>query len=318
MYLCKLCGQWYLCCRRSRNHFTGVGLLEGTTPKLWYMFLRTKLEKMGFQVDENDPCLFTKPGCIFVNYVNNGTFVAKDQETISQVLACLREQRLDFDEMGSLMDYLGVHVGECDTPDSIELTHLTKRIIEVLGLKTANSISTPAEKGLGLCVEEEPAIGNFNCQPVIGMAMFLCNNTCLDSAMAVHQYAWFISNPKRSHEVALKHIGRYLVGTSNRGLIIRPRTNLKVDCYIDADFAGVLNMEDVNDPRSVQSQTGFLLTLREVPILWKSKLQPLIALSTMGAEYSLIDYFTKSPTSESSVTYSRRSIKYRSTQSVQH
>jgi Reverse transcriptase (RNA-dependent DNA polymerase) len=111
-----------------RNHPDNKGMIlevnkslygDRWAPKLWYMFLRAKLEKIGFEVDDNDPCLFTKPGCIFVNYVDDGIFVAEDQETIQEVLARLKEQQLDFDEMGSLMDYLGVHVGECDTPDSI-------------------------------------------------------------------------------------------------------------------------------------------------------------------------------------------------------
>jgi hypothetical protein len=210
-----------------------------------------------------------------------------NQETIQQVLASLKEQQLDFDEMGSLMDYLGVHVGECDIPDSIELTQpeLTKWIIEVIGLTSANSISTPAEKSLGICENDEPALGNFNYRSVVGIAMFLCNNTRLDCAMAVHQCARYSSNPKRTHEAALKRIGRYLVRTANRGLIIWPTTNLKVDCYVDADVAGVFNIEDANDPKSVRLRTGFMLTLGNAPILWKSKLQPLIALSMMEAEY---------------------------------
>jgi hypothetical protein len=54
---------------------------------------------------------------------------------------------------------------------------------------------------------------------------------------------------------------------------------------MDADFAGLFNMEDADDPRSVRSRTGFMLMLGEVPILWKSRLQPQIALSTMEAEY---------------------------------
>jgi hypothetical protein len=122
------------------------------------------------------------------------------------------------------MDYLGVHLGECETPDSIELTQptLLKQIIKVLGLTVANSISTPAEKALGMCNDEEPALGTFNYRSVVGMAMFLCNNTRLDCAMAVHQCSQFSSNSKRSHKAALKRIGQYLVGTANRGLIIRP------------------------------------------------------------------------------------------------
>jgi hypothetical protein len=45
----------------------------------------------------------------------------------------------------------------------------------------------------------------------------------------------------------LKGIGRYLIGTANRGLVIQPTNELKVDCYVDADFAGVFNIKDAND-----------------------------------------------------------------------
>jgi hypothetical protein len=197
-------------------------------------------------------------------------------------------QELDFEEMGSLMDYLGVHVGpSVSTPNALELTQpdLTKRLIEVLGMTKANSVSTPADGSLGLCLTDEPASGMFNYRSVVGMAMFLCNNTRLDCAMAVHQCARFSSNPKRTHELALKRIERYLVGTADRGLIICPTKDLKVDCFVDADFAGVFSLENAPDPRSVRSRTGFLLTLGDIPILWKSQLQPQIALSTMEAEY---------------------------------
>lgn len=136
-----------------------------------------------------------------------------------------------------------------------------------------------------MCESDEAASGLFNYRSVIGMAMFLCNNTRLDCAMAVHQCARFGSNPKRTHEIALKRVGRYLLGTANRGLIIRPTQEMNLDCFVDADFCGVFNLEDGHDPRSVRSRTGFVITLGDVPVLWKSKLQPQIALSTMEAEY---------------------------------
>lgn len=257
-------------------------------PKLWYIHLRTKLEEIGFNVDKNDACLFVKPGCIFVTYVDDGIFIAEDQSVIDQVLKDLDTQGLDFEEMGSLMDYLGVHVGPSKTSEhSIELTQpdLTNRLIEVLGLTNAKIASTPAEGPLGMCTNDEEASGLFNYRSVIGMAMFLCNNTRMDCAMAVHQCARFTSNPKRTHEIALKRIGRYLLGTADRGLIIRPTKQMNLDCYVDADFCGVFNMEDGHDPRSVRSRTGFVITLGDVPVLWKSKLQPQIALSTMESEY---------------------------------
>jgi Reverse transcriptase (RNA-dependent DNA polymerase) len=175
-------------------------------------------------VDDNDACLFTKPGCIFVNYVDDGIFVAETQEIIDKVLQDLRDQDLDFNEMGSLLDYLGVNIESSLSSTTIELKQpdITNRIIEVMGLTKANSVSTPAEGALGFHEHDEPATGIFNYRSVVGMLMFLCNNTRLDCAMAVHQCARFSSNPKKNHEQALKRIGRYLIGTANRGLIIRP------------------------------------------------------------------------------------------------
>jgi len=58
-----------------------------------------------------------------------------------------------------------------------------------------------------------------------------------------------------------------------------------LDCWVDADFAGLYSKEDPKDPTSVQSCTGFVIALGDNPIVWQSKLQTEIALSTMSTEY---------------------------------
>jgi len=58
-----------------------------------------------------------------------------------------------------------------------------------------------------------------------------------------------------------------------------------LNCYVDADFAGLWHYEDDQDPVCVKSRTGYMLTFGGCPILWVSKLQTEIALSTMEAEY---------------------------------
>ena len=60
---------------------------------------------------------------------------------------------------------------------------------------------------------------------------------------------------------------------------------LCIDMYADADFAWLYTTEDKMDHVSVKSRTGVLLTFGNVPILWSSKLQCEIALSTLEAEY---------------------------------
>jgi histone deacetylase 1/2 len=56
-------------------------------------------------------------------------------------------------------------------------------------------------------------------------------------AFAVHQCAHFAANPKQQHKMTLKKILRYLQGTLNEGLIITPKKDLGLKCYVDADFA---------------------------------------------------------------------------------
>jgi hypothetical protein len=117
------------------------------------------------------------------------------------------------------------------------------------------------------------------------MMMYLASNSRPDIAFAVHQCARFTHAPKASHERALKRIGRYLLATKERGMVIRPSSELKLDCYADADFAGLYGYEDEQEPNSVKSRTGYIITLAKTPVLWVSKLQTEIALSTMEAEY---------------------------------
>ena len=83
----------------------------------------------------------------------------------------------------------------------------------------------------------------------------------------------------------MKHIGRYLKGTRTKGIIMKPTNNLQIDCFVDADFAGLWGYEDELDPTSVKSRSGFLFMLGGCPISWSSRLQSEIALSTMEAEY---------------------------------
>ncbi len=96
-----------------------------------------------------------------------------------------------------------------------------------------------------------------NYASVIGMLLYL-GHSCPDIAFATHQCARNTFAPKQSHENALKRIGRYLKGTLDKGLILTPSDDLKIDCCPDADFAGLWNRDNKNDPQCVCSRTGYI------------------------------------------------------------
>jgi len=121
---------------------------------------------------------------------------------------------------------------------------------------------------------------------VIGKLNFLEKSTRLDLSYAVHQCARFAADPKQSHGAAVKRIGRYLVGTRDKGIILDPRAH-SFDCWVDASFVGDWNRVTADiDPSVAKSRTGYILAYGGCPIVWASKIQKEVALSTTEAEYN--------------------------------
>ena len=93
----------------------------------------------------------------------------------------------------------------------------------------------------------------------------------------------------------MERVGQYLKHTQDEGLVLKPTHNdLHIDCFVDADFAGLWPYEDKQDPSCVKSHTSFAFCIANCPIIWTSKLQPDIATSTMEAEYNALSTAMKS------------------------
>eukprot|EP00956_Cyclotella_meneghiniana_P025235 scaffold52252_cov35-Cyclotella_meneghiniana.AAC.7 len=66
------------------------------------------------------------------------------------------------------------------------------------------------------------------------LLLYLAGHTRPDIAYIVNCCARYMFNPRLSHENALKRIGRYLKATRDKGLILNPSGELKIDAYPDA------------------------------------------------------------------------------------
>lgn len=163
---------------------------------------------------------------------------------------------------------------------------LIAKVLATCGMKDCHAKATPSNQvPLGSDVNGDPVTGKFDYASAVGMLMYLSSNSRPDIQYAVHQCARFTHFPRKSHEDAICRICRYLQGTRNKGLRFKPEEDLKLDCYVDADFAGLYGVEDSQDPVCVKSRTGYCLTLGGCPLIWVSKLQTEVALSTTEAEY---------------------------------
>lgn len=264
-------------------------------PRTFFEKLRAGLLERGYSQSIVDPCLFLKRGIMCVVYVDDTIFAGADAAVLEAEIAALgvsdATQRHQFQlrNEGEVGAFLGIQITQTG-PHEFYLSQpgLIDKVLTVSGMTDSNGVDTPTSTrggALGADLDGDPFLEEWNYRTVIGMLMFISANTRPDIAFAVHQAARFSHSPRASHAHAVKRILRYLQRTKDKGFRLCPNTTHQVDCYVDADFAGNFAAENPGNPDSVKSRTGYIILYRGSPLLWVSKMQSLIALSTMEAEY---------------------------------
>ncbi len=264
-------------------------------PRTFFEKLRDGLLERGYSQSLVDPCLFIKSGIMCFVYVDDTIFAGADPSVLEAEIAALgvsdETQRHQFQlrNEGEVGAFLGIQIQQTG-PHEFYLSQpgLVAKVLTVSGMTDSNKVDAPTSTrggALAADVDGETFFESWNYRTVIGMLMFISANTRPDIAFAVHQAARFSHSPRASHALAVKRILRYLQRTEDKGFCLRPNNTLQVDCYVDADFAGNFAAEHPGHPDSVKSRTGYIILYRGSPLLWVSKVQSLIALSTMEAEY---------------------------------
>ena len=263
-------------------------------PKTFYEKLRDGLLERGFQQSMIDPCLFMKDKMICLIYVDDTIITGPDPKAIDDLISSLgmtvddQVHTFELRDEGEVGAFLGIQIERnADKTFYLTQTGLIRKVLLTAGMQDSKcTVKTPAATTpLGLDVDGDPFTESWEYPVVVGMLLYLAQNSRPDIAYAVHQCARFTHSPKHSHGVAVKRILRYLNSTKDKGMYIKPNKSLTIDCYVDADFAGLWKVEDDQSPLCVKSRSGFLITFMGCPLNWFSKLQTQIALSTMEAEY---------------------------------
>ena len=265
---------------------------QGDSPLQWFDYLSQGMRKLGFEPAESDPCLFIhKTEKIMVlNYCDDQIWLSPDNALIESYVQRLKEigYDLEIEVKGSnIFGFLGIEIDRTED-GKIHLTQkgLISKVLTYCGMTKCSGKSTPAAADpLGSDKLGEDFDEEWSYPAAVGMLLYLSSNTRPDIQFAVHQVARFSHCPKKSHAQAVKRILRYLKQTETKGTTFTPDLTKGLDGYVDADFAGLWGHEDEQDPVCVKSRTGFTLTLFGCPIIWQSKLQTEITLSSTAAEY---------------------------------
>ena len=208
--------------------------------RVWNEHLKTGLFKIGFTPSKIDECLFYRDNVIFMNYVDDGIFCSPNNEAIDAVIQELRGLKFDIEDKGSIGDYLGINF-EYNEDGSIKLSqpHLIEDILKQTHIAERHlAKTTPAmsSKILHRHEQEESFNNRFHYRSVVGKLNYLDKGTRPDISYAAHQCARHSQDPKKSHGEAILHHAKYLKGTKDKGLILKPNPNRSIEVHVDADF----------------------------------------------------------------------------------
>jgi hypothetical protein len=173
-------------------------------------------------------------------------------------------------------------------PSGLSPLHNSGKCSKHVGVKSVSTplpqTKTPLSKADGPTPQDAAADLEFDdikskYAEDVGLALWLANQTRPDISQAVSTLARFTANPGKRHREALKHLGRYLVGTRDLGLHYRRHPageRHQATGWTDADWG---NCQDTQ-----RSTNGCLLFVNGGVVDHHSNRQATIAMSTYESE----------------------------------
>ena len=233
----------------------------------WFLHLSQGLQAKGFVPSKTDPCLFIRNDAIICLHTDDCCVFAKNDKIIDDLIATLSDEFLLKDK-GNIEDFLGVHIENVQTKHGHEIhlqqLGLINDVLNELGISGPSAKhekhDTPMKEVLRPDPDGKPFSFKWSHRSIIGKLNFLAQNTRPDIAYAVHQCAKYSANPKHSHGIALKRIGRHLNTTRDKGLILRPDGSHQLHAHSDSDFAGNWTAKFAHLCDSQLSRAGCVIT----------------------------------------------------------
>ena len=255
----------------------------------WYLYLKSKLESIGFERSDFDECVFYKGQCMYVLYTDDSILAGPDKEELDSIIKEMEAAKLGVTDEGELSDFLGVHIERKGGEFHLTQPKLIESILEDLNLDDPSTntkdIPMASSKLLSRHPNSPDFDQNFNYRRVIGKLNFLEQSTRGDISYATHMLARFCTCPKQEHGAAAKWLGRYLAETKDKGIIMRPDPTKGLELHCDSDFAGAWDPELAGeDIDTARSRHGYIISYAGVPLLWKSQMQGEISLSSTESE----------------------------------
>jgi hypothetical protein len=267
--------------RKLKVGLEHVYLLYGLkqAARVWYRKLRTIMEELGYESSEVDPCLFRRGAgaqrIVVTVHVDDG-IITGSKMLVGEALGELA-QKLKIKNLGAADEFLSLQLRRQEGRLWLGQEGYIMELVERFGMDDAAAVKNPVATGQTFCKEGTDVPPGTPYAEAVGALLYLATMTRPDISYAVGVLCRYMQAPKVEHWKGVKRVLRYLKGTAALGIVYRTGGGGAV-AYADSDFA--------MDPDSRRSRSGVIILLSGGPVIWTSKLQATVAMSTCEAEIS--------------------------------
>ncbi|MBW0534710.1 hypothetical protein O181_074425, partial [Austropuccinia psidii MF-1] len=221
-------------------------------PLAWYRQLSTWLMKLGFKISKADSCVFYLEEPEPIWLFLHVDDIAIFGKHLTEFKRAI-EKEFRTKMLGMADLMLGIKI--IHQPDSITLTqsHYIDSLLDSYGI-------------------------------AVGSLSYLSTATRPDLSYSISALSQFLENPGITHWNLFLHVLKYLKGTSEFGLRYQKNLEKPIVAYSDADWG--------NCRITRRSTTGYLIKINNNLIIWKTRKQPTVSLSSAEAEYKLLTDLT--------------------------
>ncbi|GKB71816.1 retrovirus-related pol polyprotein from transposon TNT 1-94 [Tanacetum coccineum] len=249
-------------------------------PKAWYDRLKAFLIKHEYKIGMVDNTLFTKKkssNLVIVQIYVDDIIFGSTCHYMCDEFAKIMHDKFEMSMMGELNFFLRLQIKQMEDGIFFNKSKYIKEMLKKFGLEESKPMKDPMSSDTKLTKDEEcESVDSTKYRGMIGSLLYLMASRP-DIMFSVCLCARFQEAPKTSHLKAVKHIFRYIKGTTQLRLWYPKGTGIETVVYTDSDHAG--DYVDRKSTSGICTFVGCCLTS------WFSKKQTALAISTTKAEH---------------------------------
>lgn len=255
--------------------------------RVWNAKLDAALRRFGMTPSKYDPCLYyciKGNRMIFVAIYVDDVIIFSNDNMLTNEIKMKLNNTFRMKDLGPASSCLGIRITRENGAVALDQEAYIESVLSRFNMQHAKAVSTPMNSSLKLTKEMAPQTADevskmkeIPYQEAVGSIMYLAQCTRPDVLFAVSQLSRFNVNPGPKHWEAVKHLLRYLRGTSKLKLRYTKHSSSDLNGFSDANWAS-----DLDDRKST---SGYIFMLQGGAVSWCCKRQPTVALSTCEAEY---------------------------------